>query len=730
MNTRLMPKTLLLSTAIGLLMLPGTQAFADTGEAAAEARGTVVEELIVTAQKREESALQVPMGLTAITGDDLVTEQSYRLEDFAGKVPGLNLTQTQGTQLVVRGIASTAASINAPVATYIDDTPLVGVGAFSGGFANTPNLDTFDLNRVEVLKGPQGTLYGANALGGLLKYVTNAPDPSGFEAKVQAGASTAAHGDAGYALHGMINIPMSDQLAFRAVAYANQYPGTIDDPVRGVEDIDEMRVYGGRASLLWKPTGNLSIRLNFLDHERRWDGMSIEDVALNTLTPIYCERCQVRDVDQPGESTLRLYNATVDWDFGPVKLTSSTTYDEWRFRQFQNLVALGFLADALKGVPGSGLWGIQVDFDYSGNDFVHETRLASDGDGMWNWQVGVYYTNKDASQNQTYLPINRTTHTIESVEFGGSFQPTTYEEVAAFGNVGIQFSPQFDVSVGGRYSDQNQTFEQIGRLVSPSLPFATMEDSVFTYSADARWRFTPDTMLYARVASGFVPGGPNVAPLNAPVPPTYGSSTTTNYEVGFKGALLDKRLTVELAAFQIDWEDIQLYRTFGIYTALANGGTAVSRGFEWAFNYVPIDGLTLGFNGAYTDAHLTENTPPGTGGFEGDRLPGSVRWQTAVSADYRWPMFGVTGFVGADWRYSGDRFADFTAATRQHMDSYNIVDLRAGVEAERWTVSVYAKNVGDTYAVGYVFPETGSVTQQRAFLINPRILGVEFSANF
>jgi iron complex outermembrane recepter protein len=184
MNTHLKLKTLLVSTALGLLILPCTQAAAQTAAA-----GNEVEEVVVTAQKRTETSLVVPMGLTALSGDQLEAKQAFRLEDVVGKVPGLNMSETLGAQLVVRGIASTASSINAPVATYIDDTPLVGIGSFSGGFANTPNLDTFDLKRIEVLKGPQGTLYGASALGGLLKYVTNEPDLTGFAGKLQAGAT-------------------------------------------------------------------------------------------------------------------------------------------------------------------------------------------------------------------------------------------------------------------------------------------------------------------------------------------------------------------------------------------------------------------------------------------------------------------------------------------------------------------------------------------------------------
>jgi iron complex outermembrane recepter protein len=730
MNSHFKPATLLLSTALGLMLFPVAQAEAQTADQPPEANNNAPGEIIVTAQKREESTMDVPMGVTALSGESLANDQAYRLSDFVGQVPGLNVSETQGAQLVIRGIASSAFSINAPVATYIDETPLVGVGAFSGGSSNTPNLDTFDLSRVEVLRGPQGTLYGASALGGLLKYVTNAPDPSGFDASLQLGASTVAHSETiGRNLHGMINVPIGENLAARFVAYDNLYPGYIDDPTRGVEDLDEMHVYGGRGSLLWEATPNFSLRLSVLDQQRRWDGRTYVDAAANTLEPLYCNLCQARDGAEVGESSLRLYNAAVTWDLGAVEFTSSTTYDDWEFRQFQNLIGLNATADFFLGGP-AGTWGLMVDFDYWGEDIVHESRLASDYDSFLNWQVGVYYTDKETVQDQRYMPLVRATGEIQPPELGGSMQPATYEELAVFGNVNLEITPTFDVSVGARFSDQNQSFEQIGRLVAPSLPFTTMEDEVSTYSADARWHVSPDAMIYARYATGFVPGGPNVAPFGVPpgtIPPTYESSTTTNYELGIKTTLLDNTLTLDLALFQIDWEAIQLSQAFGIYNAIANGGTAVSKGVEWAINYAPVEGLTLGFSGALTNARLTADAP--NGGTDGERLPVTPELQTAVSADYEWPMFGVQGFVGADWRYVGDRFAEFTPGTRQELPSYSIVDLRTGIDTDSWRLGFFVKNVGDEEAISYVQTET-AMTQQRVFVSTPRTIGVEFSTDF
>jgi outer membrane receptor protein involved in Fe transport len=233
-------------------------------------------------------------------------------------------------------------------------------------------------------------------------------------------------------------------------------------------------------------------------------------------------------------------------------------------------------------------------------------------------------------------------------------------------------------------------------------------------------------MFYARVATGFVPGGPNVAPFNVPpgtVPETYNESTTTNYEIGYKGTLIDGRLTAEVAAFLIEWDDIQMSQAFGTYSMIVNGETAVSQGVEWAFNYVPMPGLTLGFTGAYTDAHLTADAPNAS---DGDRLPVTPEWQAALSGDYEWPVSAnYSAFVGADWRYIGDREAEF-AAVRQELPSYSLVDLRTGIRTDHWTLGLYAKNIADEDAIFYVINRG----RQSSYIATPRTIGVEFTVDF
>lgn len=751
MNTRSNRTKVAVPTALSLLLWPAMQALAQTEDPPPSAANRELGTVTVTAEKITESALDVPMGLTAITGDQLVRQQSYRLEDFIGQVPGLNLTDTLGgSQLVIRGIATSSISINAPVATYIDDTPLVGIGAFSGGSSDTPDLDTFDMKRIEVLKGPQGTLYGADALGGLIKYVTNAPDPA-FAATAEEGASTVENGGTGFDLHGMINVPLSHDLAFRLVAYDNDNPGFIDDPSRSLKDINGNRAKGGRASLLWSPTADFSVRLNALYQSHAWNDLDAVDVNPNTLTPIHCDLCQERAAGQPGSNQLRYYNATINWDMGWARLLSSTSYYKYSFGQDRDL-SIGYgplstfiLVNALGYPPGPyGFWAGQ---QYNGDSWVQEMRLSSKADGPLQWQTGFYYTSKNATNFQPYHPIFLPTKTVlyDNFVIGTETLPTTYKEYAGFANLDYHVTPTFDVAAGGRYSGNRQTFQQIGTGLdtSATIPRASMSGNVFTYSGDARWHFTPENMLYARIASGFVPGGPNDEGFTVPVPHTFGPSKTTNYEIGLKSSLLDHHLTVELDGFQIDWQKIQLIAVIGGYGSLTNGGSAKSRGAEWNFAYIPVGGLTLDFNGAYTHAYLTENAPASVGGMDGERLPITPMWQASASADYERTLFGnYSGFAGINWRFTGSRYAEFEAAgagPRQQMPSYHIVDLRAGIEGLHWSLAAYVKNVGNAFAITYLSDETlpgllvspaAGSGPQSASVYTPRTIGVELTETF
>ncbi|MDE2493503.1 MAG: TonB-dependent receptor, partial [Alphaproteobacteria bacterium] len=632
----------------------------------------VIETVTVTAEKQKESSLDVPMSLTALSGEKLERTQAYRFEDYVGNVPGLtwmNSWNGAGSSLVIRGITTGAVPTTSPVASYIDETPYNVNGGLAGSFASAPNLDTFDMQRIEVLRGPQGTLYGSNALGGLLKFVTNAPDPTAFSDKLEAGVSSVEHGGVGFDVHGMVNVPLTNDTALRVVAYDNYYPGFIDDPGRNLSHINGSHYTGMRASFLYQPADTFSLRLNALYQVRGWSDAGNEDVNPNTFAPIYCSLCQENVIAQPGHVITQIYNATINWDLGIGNLVSATSESEFDpYFTWDRSKRYGAFVSSIVGSP-SGVGNVQ---NRPLHAITQELRLSSEGDSPLQWMLGGFFTDEVSHYWLYYAAASLSTHTIEAATaptVGEAMYPSNYREYAGYANVDYHFSPAFDVAVGGRYSRNSQLLHQTtsGKFLGTSDFTRTSSEDTLTYSADARWHVTDEHMLYARVATGFSPGGPANAVPSAPVPPFYKASTTTNYELGVKSSMLDGALITEFDAFTVHWSNIQLFAYINGYGTYANGGTARSDGAEWSVNYTPLSGLTLGFNGSYTDARLTEDTPANVGGKTGDRLPSSPMWETSFSASYEQPLFAdYSSFEGVDWHYTGSRMAEFEpTSTRQ-----------------------------------------------------------------
>lgn len=697
-----------------------------------------IEEIVVTAQKREAYLSDVPMGASAISGYELTAKQFTRLEDYVSEIPGLNLISGGPTtnQLVLRGISTGSSSINGSVATYIDETPYGFQGPFAGSSSSTPDLDTYDLQRVEVLKGPQGTLYGAMALGGLLKYVTNAPDPSGYAASVQVGGNTVDNGGTGSDLHGMVNVPLSDQAAARVVVYDNYYGGFTSDPSRGASDINGAHVSGGRASLLYKPLPELSIRLNALYQTVTAGDDPAEDVASGTLIPLYGDYKQKRLFDQVTRSQTEVYNATVNYDLGFANLVSATSYT---YKKLDSLVdASGFYGPVVAAVFG-GNDGVAALVHEPESGIAQEFRLQSEGDGPLEWQVGGYSTREEAREKEALAFVDAGSGTVlynQPPALGTFYIKPTYTEYAGFADLDYHVFPTVDVEFGGRYSSNNQSYHQLssGVFTGTTNILTKSAEDVFTYSADARWHWTPTEMAYFRVATGYVPGGPNDVLPNNTLPSSYTSSTTTNYEVGLKSSFDQGHFTVDVDAFHIDWDKVQLETLVGAFAGITNGGAAGSDGLEWNFQYVPLQGLKLSVNGAYTDARLTANAPANVGGLKGDRLPYSALWSGAANADYERPITdSVSAFIGGNYGFTGSRNADFSnPGPRQHLPAYGTLNLRAGINSDNWTLTLFVKNVTNEVGIVAVSAETaaGGAGLQSAAVTPPRTIGLTLSSSF
>lgn len=692
--------------------------------------------VIVTAEKRAEPLAVVPMSVTAISGQTLDDLQDRSFADYAALVPGLSLASSQPglTRLTLRG--QNAGGVGSTVGVYVDETPFGSSTALLNGSTNTGDLDTWDMQRIEVLRGPQGTLYGANTEGGLLKFVTNAPVLGSFSGAGEISGESVAHGGDGGAVHATLNLPLGDEMAFRISGFDEDVPGYVDDPARGVARLNDGHKSGGRASLLAAPTDDLTIRLTATSQQSSYRGTNVVDINPVTLRPLYGNLTQERSLPEPSNFKYENYNATIDWNAGPLRVLSSTSYGVLNADTDSDETPLyGGLAGGLFG----GAPGASLDDNVGLKKFTQEIRLTSAASDRLEWQVGGYYTRETGELNEHLNAVTLPATTL----LGLIEQPvidSIYKEEAGFGDLTYHFNQQFDVQVGGRYSHNQQTALQTTNFnaalsPAPEVVNGTSSGNVVTYSVAPRWQMDANTMLYARVSSGYRPGGPNVIPPGAPatVEHQYGADKTTNVELGVRSTLLDRTLSLDIAAFHVDWKNIQLFEEVAGFGINGNGGTARSDGLEWTVGYVPLHGLTFQWSGAYTDAKLTSDAPA-LNAASGAELPYAPKWGTSLDGVYEWPAFATfKGFVGATWSFVGKRTSDFAssaAATPGQVDlpSYNTTAVRFGLENDHYRVSLYGKNLSD--ARGITNYASSGAPYSEVTVIQPRTVGIVLSAKF
>ncbi len=746
------------------------------------------EAIVVTAQKREQVLLDVPSSVTVVGGDTLERQQARSFQDYLSLVPGFSINgSTAGvTRITLRG--ANTGGVASTVAIFMDDVPFGSSTGLANGSILSGDFDPFDINRIEVLRGPQGTLYGASSFGGVIRYITNAPKLGRFEARGQVGIENTAHGGVGYNAAGMFNAPLGNKAAVRVDGFYRKDHGYVDtignNPLLNLltgeeigrtlvaKDINDRKSYGGRGSLLIDPTDNLSIRLTAFAQDLKSGASDSFEIDPDTLKSLYGRFVQSRYQPEPTHIKYRLYYATADWDLGFASLFSETSYSRFREKletdatfllgQTINLLAnLGPDVD-LVGLPPSYIitdvpvtrpLGVELFQTTATNKFTQEFRLASPNNDTLEWLIGAFYTHeKSAIDPQNYFATEFGTDTIAAdiKPIAHIFLHSKYDEYAGFANATWHMTPRADLTVGGRLAHNKQRADLL--IDSDILGSATgtnlhSSESVFTYSVAPRYELSKHASIYARVATGYRPGGPNVIPAGAPpgVPATYGADRLTNWEAGIKAEAPDAHLwSIELAAYHIDWKNIQLFEVVNQTGINANGGKARVNGLEFSGALRPVPGLTLAANGAYTNAKLKDDTPPETGGFAGDPLPWVPKWSGALHADYDFPVrAGTRGFVGASINYVGRRNAEFNV---RHLDgslvripSYSEVDLRGGVNVGRFTVEAFARNLFDKRGItdAFGFPDTDPMTldvfPNRAgavAVIRPRTVGLTVTAGF
>ena len=688
---------------------------------------TSIQEILVTAQKREERLQDVPVPVTAISAATLTDTNQVRLQDYYSSIPGLVISPgiQSSNELAIRGVSPGIG--NPTVGLTVDDVPY-GASATQEGGLTVPDIDPSDLDHIEVLRGPQGTLYGANAMGGLIKFVTVDPSTQGFKGQIQAGTDTIYNGaDLGYTVRGSINVPLSDTFAFRASGFSRQDPGYIDNPILHIDGINKDDVFGGHLSTLWTPSDLFSLKLSALYQDFKGDGLSDVDVTppLGDLQQNYVQRVG------PFSREVEAYSATLKAKLGSVDITSVTGYNINGFHDtFDLTVFFGPATDANYGVTGTPIFETNTT-----KKFTQEIRLSSWIGSSVEWLLGGFYTHERANFDQTIYGEDPISGPLIGPENATRINES-YTEYAGFGDLTVHFTDRFDVQVGGRESHNTQDYAENGNglLFGPMAVTANSNDSSFTYLLTPRFKISPDLMVYARIASGYRPGGPNNVVPGLQVPLTFEPDTTRNYEIGAKGNVFGEALSFDLSVYHIDWNNIQISEEFNGSGFVGNGGRAKSQGAEFSVVSRPLTGLMISAWIALDDAVLKDDLPPaavlaGTYGAAGDRLPLSSRFSANLSMQQNFPLWStVTGFVGGSVSYVGDREGDFVAqgAPRLDLPAYTKTDLRAGAKYDLWTANFYVNNLTDRRAL----LNAGIFAPYADLYIQPRTVGLLFTRAF
>jgi iron complex outermembrane receptor protein len=727
-----------------------------------------VERIVVTANKREENIQEVPSSVSAINDVELENLHATQLTNYAPYIPGLQVNSGGApgeTQIALRGLAALQAGSS--VATYVDETPVGSSGLYQQASLLQLDLLPYDIRRVEILRGPQGTLYGANSIGGLVKYVTLDPSLSDREFRFGGGVSgTEGSDDLGWDVHLGVNLPLiTDQLGVRASYSRNELPGYIDNAVNGAKDINSATQQSALFSTLWQPNDVVSLRVTALGQKIESDNNGFVALDPATRRPLFGDLTNEVFVDEPFTKKIGLLAATLDVNLGWATITSATGYSNTKTDQRLDATTQFGQAPLLLGLTVTGISGLDRSLNL--DKFTQELRLTSKSDGPFLWQLGAFFTYERADQSQfvflrqldgtPFTGANAILNTLTFLDI-----PSTYTEYAGFANASYNFTDRLSLGAGLRLSHNEQDFAQNvtdGILLPIANTPGSSDESVVDFMVTPKFKIDDTKLLYVRIASGYQPGGPNVA-LGG-VPPSVDATTALSYEGGLKSEFLDHRLLFNIAGYHIDLSDIQIATVVNNVSALVNGGEATSNGLEFTVGYQPIRALSFAVTGAYTDATLSDDAPS-LGGRAGDRLPNIPEFSGSFTADYFFPLWGGhyetvpvaggkdgketagpaapmrsggwNGHLGLGVRYVGETKSEVESSPNAFpQDSYAALDLAADVSNGPCTIRIFARNVTDNRAYETVAPISnifGAVDRLSAVPIQPRTIGIEFDFRF
>ncbi len=758
-------------------------AFAQSADATAGGASQVLtaqlQEVVVTAEKRESTAQRTPMSITAVQGNALLAAGIADMTTLAQQVPGVSV-KTSGpgqTEFEMRGLTSTGGE-SPTVGVYLDDVMLTPAGmAQNGKTVIDPSL--FDLNRVEVLRGPQGTLYGAGSMGGTIKFVTNSPDTHRFSADAQAILSdTSSGGGFNHTENAMLNLPIaSSVMALRLVGtdqsidgwidrvVVSPFPAELDDstsrgdvaaatPVAVIDHSNTETLRGGRAELLIQPGERMKITAGIMHQRIAQDGPNTIDSP-----PLNESHYQPFDVSEPFSDSFDLYSLTAQYDFDAFQVVSATGYWDREQDQTQDISeAMQFYIGGFFGPPANwpflstdtvteggatsyGLGAGTISENDGTHQFSEELRLTSTGGGPLQWLAGGYYSSYGATSHVfSYYPVSTVGFDADfgTNNLADNHRLLDIDQYALFGQATYDLPRHLQATAGARYytyhSNSATSVSGVSASGTTDVLYGRAQNSGVTPKVTLAYVRGDRRTLYATISKGFRPGGPNSpipVPPCSPAPTQFGPDSIWSYELGDKERLLDDRMALSGDVYYENWADVQQQVAPGCgYKFTTNAGKAHVYGAEFELSWMLLPGLVVVQNAGYTHATNAE-TVPQAGVVAGERLLDVPQWTADSSITYRVPVGSDRDFVmRANNSYVGS-IQDITF-TRNTLPSYDLVTLRLGVETGRWSAYLFSDNLTNKKAL---LSDTGALSANISILNRiatnqPRTVGVDLNYRF
>lgn len=674
------------------------------------------EVVVVTAQKREQALKDVPLPVQALGSAQLEDSGAAKVSDLTALIPGASIVSasTPGFETVqIRGISSGTTG-DGLVGYYIDETPF--------GIPNlqlTPPARLMDVQRVEVMRGPSGTLYGQGSMGGTIKIVTRRPDATAFSGEIQAEANSTEGAEGGSAVDAMLNIPLiADKLALRLSAGYERVGGFVDYPELNLQDGNAFEGLNYRGSLRWTPNDDVSVTGLYwrVDNSQNFNNGLVQAATLAAGKPTFTGTGGTRGYT---DVSMDLYSLTLEWNTPIGALTSNSSYIDH---------TLDFVAPLLTTLKNDSLFQTE--------SFTQEIRLTSKGDGPLSWIGGAFYrdakiTNDilfDTSLAAFGLPNVR----IPIIDILGPIDTTSW---SVFGEATYRFNSRIEATVGGRYFEDERSSSSANRTAPISRSTTSAKWTSFSPRLNINFRASDDALIYFNAAKGFRSGSLQTAAqaaasvsLGVPATTQVAPDEVWTYEIGTKASVADGRVQIEAGLYRSEWSNVQQQFATAAVISVANSGDALIEGFDVAVLWrTPIEGLNLQAVANINNAEFDRVVPALAAALQtiqvGKPLPNVPSSNYTLSASYSRPLSwleGVTGTAYAGYAYRGSQI---DAASGLISGELEDLTLRVGLESETWKLNAFVLNAFDEDAPA-VLTSTGMQ------ILYPRRIGIQLGYNF